>query len=115
MAYRRSLAGVQSQPSGGRVASSALGDTRLVKGPPGPHWYKALQGVPLGGDGTDLTEAEFRQMSLREQTIIRETIEKATKHADLFRALSIAATLSIPLAAWVWRGILGRRKASTSP
>lgn len=113
---RRGLSGIQSQPPGGRVLVSALsGDAGA------PRWYRQMQGCSLLGDdeptASSLLEPTladpFQRQMLAATTGIR-AIEAERLRAERIRgALQIVATLSIPLAAAVWRLVLKRRTSST--
>jgi hypothetical protein len=111
----RPLSGVQSQPPGGRISAYALSgfDKHLVRTEKGPAWYGQMQGATLGSD-EELTEAEFRLRSVAASEAIRDRIDLALKHQELIKWLQLAATLSIPLAAAVWKAILGKRRSKMS-
>lgn len=78
----------------------------------GPAWYRAMQGTSLGDDTISeptLTDAqftrEFQQRMLVAQDRLVEIGARWVRREELQRWLQIAATLSIPLAAVVWRAI----------
>ena len=131
VARRRAMSGVTSQPPGLPVASTALGGlgghgARAL--PPGiragralagmPNWYAAMQGTALGADdqgslqtptlvepGPQMTAWQERLLSQSQAT--DQTIQKYMATETRQRWVQIAATLSIPLAAAIWRLIFG--------
>lgn len=155
---RRALSGVQSQPTGGRIARGALGATiseyllvPLPEPPPpppptrvmasrgrvGPRWYRQLQGGSLGGSdlGTlgadaptghtlavptisenDPATTTFRTQLLASNQALLDAERERTHKEQVRGFLQIAATLSIPLAAAIWRALgIGRRRNKTQP
>jgi len=116
----RGLSGVQSQPAGGRVFRSAISGLGADHG---PAWYRQMQGCSLGDDAsssaTSLTErptvddAVFRTEALSTLQAMRAQDADRIHKEEVRGYLQLAATLSIPLAAFLWRRILGRGKAAT--
>lgn len=129
----RALSGIQSRPSGMRISRSALGDITeygtLASQPPvikkpaprvrympvgrAPAWYSEMQGATLGDD-TTLTDTP---PTGNDQAVIQAQIladlNRGISELKLQRWLQIIATLSIPLAAQLWKMILRKRGAAT--
>lgn len=128
---RSSLSGVQSQPPGARIYRGALEGVEMMPRrthslPPGaggpPRWYSVMQGATLGADDTG--PAELSEPTLtdpialqREQLSTLKAMrdqERQRLHDEKVRGLmQLAATLSIPLAAFIWKKLL--KKDTSSP
>lgn len=79
-----------------------------LQGP--PDWYRAMAGASLGDDtptsgAVELTDGTVRwqQAMLSTNQAILAAQQEFTKREQMARYVQIAATLSIPLAAAVWR------------
>ena len=141
--FRRPLSGVQSQPPGGRVFSSAMGALGAIPQPAitvvarrrrkrrrralgaveGPAWYRQMQGSTLGDDGTatassltepTLSDTQFRSQALTALQAMRAQDADRIRKEEVRGYLQLAATLSIPLAAFLWKRILGRKKSEAT-
>lgn len=120
----RALAGIQSRPTGMRISRAALGDTATPRGrvrymPVGraPAWYSEMQGATLGDDttltDTPPTAGSSDQAAIQAQ--ILADLNRGISELKLQRWLQIIATLSIPLAAQIWKLILRKRGAAAAP
>ena len=110
---RMALAGVQSQPSGRRVSRFSLGTSLGADDDVG---QASDLTVPTIDDGTRQFQRDILASTRAIQAHERERIRKE----EIRGWVQIAATLSIPLAAAIWRAIgIGRRKraeaASSAP
>ena len=139
MSYQRRPRAVRQLPPGVRVQSTIK---RALEGDMmhGPSWYTAMSGVQsrpprakianvaLGSLGDDPSSTALEQPSLANPTVV-DPVDEQTRQwqaavlnqinsganaLERQRWFQIAATLSIPLAAAVWRAILGRRRAKMS-
>jgi hypothetical protein len=63
------------------------------------------------GEG-EMPEAAWRAALLAKQTEVAEWQKRWVVNDERQRWIQIAATLSIPLAAAIWRAILGRRRSA---
>lgn len=106
---RYGMSGLSSRPPGARIARGAMGD-----GP--PKWYQAMYGVSgLGSLGDDavtapaatpvLTDgtAQWQSAMLANSNQILSTQQAFITKDQIARYVQVAATLSIPLAAALWR------------
>lgn len=124
------LSGVQSQPTGARVFNNALSGlqeyslpaTGSVKRrqamgalPPGqggpPRWYTAMQGQTLGDDDAlsepTLTDPiKLQQETLSTLQLMRSQEARRIEDERMRGYFQLAATLSIPLAAFIWKRLL---------
>lgn len=118
---RRGMAGVSSQPPGRRISNRALVPLAGVSSqPPGfPVAINALvQFGQLGSLGADTTptviDPETRAYYAKSTQQQQQLIEAQRHWAEgdkLQKWIQIGATLSIPLAAAIWRAIgLGRKR-----
>lgn len=69
----------------------------------------AFAGLGDEAPAAEMTELEWRARMLAAQTTNTEWTARWVKRDEMQRWIQIAATLSIPLAAAVWRAIFGRR------
>lgn len=106
--FRKTLAlsGIQSQPAGGRVARGAL--SGLQSQPAGGRVFRGS----LGSLGDDTLETRNFQQELLQQTKAIQEHELARIRKEEIRGyLQIAATLSIPVMAAVWKMLgIGKKK-----
>lgn len=73
-----------------------------------PDWYRQMQGTTLGDDSIGaMTEAEFRREMLSNQKALLEAHKHWADGDKLQKWIAIGATLSIPLAAAIWKLIFG--------
>jgi hypothetical protein len=90
---------------------------RALGGP--PNWYSAMQGTSLGADDQGSlqtptlvepgpTMAAWQDALIKQSQATDQTIQNYMATETKQRWIQIAATLSIPLAAAVWRLIFGR-------
>lgn len=100
---RRSLDGIQSRQYGSRIGRGALGGLFDSIDPPFPPVFQGDQ------PADDMDEGVWRKNMLASQE--NQTLWMASwVRRDAFqRWLQLAATLSIPLAALVWKALLKRR------
>ena len=99
----------------------ALGaDWPAASGP--PRWYRAMQGATLGADDNgpmELAEPtltdplDLQREQLRTLKSMQEQERERIKDEKLRGIFQIAATLSIPLAAFIWKRLL--KKPASSP
>lgn len=71
------------------------------------------RGQPLGDDVAELSTPEWQAQMLAAQRAYLTAYRQWQVDDARARKLQIAATLAIPLAAAVWKLILGRRQSST--
>ena len=104
--FRKALGGIQSQPPGGRVYRGALAGVQSQ--PPGGRVSRNA----LGSLGDDTPETRAFQEALLTETRRIQEHERDRLHKEELRGyLQIAATLSIPLAAAIWRALgIGKGK-----
>lgn len=123
--FRRALSGISE------YSLPAIGSTKPPPPPPvkrriamgassGPAWYRQMQGTSLGEDETTslttepvlssptVDDATFRSEALSTLVAMKAQEAKRIELEERRGYLQLAATLSIPLAAFIWRKLLKR-------
>lgn len=111
----RSLHGISSQPPGQRIAASALGGifarTTVPPGSPVPVPYPSIHRGIFGDDTAPaVTDPQWAQDLIATERAHTAWQQDWMKLESRQRWIQIIATVSIPLAAAIWRALgIGRR------